>query len=71
MYVKIFEGQTANEVETKANDYIKNELPEDFDLWNIVQSESTAVVDGKPSRTVTLTLVFIQELFGLDDEDED
>ncbi len=71
MYIKVFEGKSAEELEDKVNDYLKDIDEEEYDLDNIVQSESFLELNGNLERRITLTLVFVESLFRLDDDDDD
>ncbi len=71
MLIKVFEGSDAKKLETAINNFIESDKTEDYVLHSILQSESMAVLDGKVHKNITMTCIFVDQIFQDFDEDDD
>jgi hypothetical protein len=69
MFIKVFDGSSAEEVETKVNSYLEKSMPEGHDFYNLVQTESFVELSGQLERSITMTLIFTDKLYDFSEDD--
>ncbi|GMT48721.1 MAG: hypothetical protein IEMM0008_0260 [bacterium] len=71
MFIKVFEGSDVKKLESEVNDFIESDETEDYVLHSLLQSESMVVFEGKLQKHITMTCIYVEQIFQDLDEDDD
>ncbi len=70
MFIKMFDGSSVKEVESKVNDYLEKSMPDDHDFYHLVQTEGLTELEGQLERRITITLIFTNKFYDFTEEND-